>query len=80
MPEPATLDGLIVIGRTATILFLGQAAVLLLPRMVAVTLLSADLDGPVSAALQRLRPTIPHQAGAQVRWGVVDLRANSPRA
>ncbi|MGQ0567840.1 MAG: hypothetical protein ACT4OK_22620 [Gemmobacter sp.] len=72
--EPATNLGLIVIGRTSTILLDGLAAALLLPKLVGANVLSADLDGPGSAALLRLRPVILEKSDAPVRWAVVDLR------
>ncbi len=80
MPEPATYLGLIVIDRTSTILFFGEAAVLLRPRIIGVTILSADLNGPVSDALLRLRSAVLKKSESKGRWGVVDLRTQTTLA
>ncbi|OJY25811.1 MAG: hypothetical protein BGP11_13020 [Rhodobacterales bacterium 65-51] len=80
MPELATYLGLIVIDRTSTILFFGEAAVLLRPRIIGVTILSADLNGPVSDALLRLRSAVLKKSESKGRWGVVDLRTQTTLA
>lgn len=80
MPEPATHFGLIVIGRTSTILFLGQAADHLLPRVVGATVLSPDLEDAVREVLLRLSSTIPKTSDARARWTVVDLRTGMTSA
>ena len=80
MPGPATYLSLIVIGCTSTILFFGEAAVLLRPRMIGVTILSTDLNGPVSDALLRLRSAVLQKSDSKVCWGVVDLRTQTTLA
>ena len=54
MPEQATYRGLIVLAYESTILFVGQAVVLLRPRLAGAGVLRADWNRPSSSALCRL--------------------------
>ena len=77
MPEPETLQGLVVIGPSSTLLLFGRAAELLLPHFHAAEALGPEVNLAILDALQRLGSAIVVDPEASVSWRVVDLR--SPR-
>jgi|GEM_PF-7002826 len=75
MPEPETLQGLVVIGPSSTLLLFGRAAELLLPHFHAADGLGPEVNIAILDALQRLGAAIMAGPEATVSWRVVDLRS-----
>lgn len=74
MPEQMTLQGLVLIGPTSTLLLFGQAARQVLRHLVVRTDFGIELDSPILDALMRFGSATLQDPASKVCWKVVDLR------